>query len=46
MELKEYQKKTLAQVKSYLEALDKLKRKSFLKRIGPDKGGHWEIVNV
>jgi ATP-dependent DNA helicase RecG len=23
----------------------KLKAKKILKRIGPDKGGHWEIVN-
>ncbi|MDO9289240.1 MAG: hypothetical protein Q7T83_10660, partial [Thermodesulfovibrionales bacterium] len=25
--------------------LEKLKKKGILKRIGPDKGGHWEIVN-
>lgn len=24
--------------------LDKLKEKGFLKRIGPDKGGSWEIL--
>ena len=28
-------------IKEYLE---KLKSKSFLKRIGPDKGGYWEIL--
>ena len=31
-------------------AIDKnikqLKKKGLLKRIGPDKGGHWEIVDV
>lgn len=26
--------------------LEKLKKRGLLKRIGPDKGGHWEIVNV
>jgi ATP-dependent DNA helicase RecG len=26
--------------------LAKLKHKKLIKRIGPDKGGHWEIVNV
>ena len=26
--------------------LAKLKVKKILKRIGPDKGGHWEIVNA
>jgi ATP-dependent DNA helicase RecG len=25
------------------ENIKKLKSKGFLKRIGPDKGGHWEI---
>ena len=24
--------------------IEKLKAKRILKRIGPDKGGHWEIV--
>ena len=24
----------------------KLKKAGILKRIGPDKGGHWEIVNA
>ena len=24
--------------------IEKLKQKGFLKRIGPDKGGHWEII--
>ena len=24
--------------------LDALKRKSFTRRVGPDKGGHWEVV--
>ncbi|MBI5096940.1 MAG: winged helix-turn-helix transcriptional regulator [Nitrospirae bacterium] len=26
--------------------LAKLKSKKVIKRIGPDKGGHWEIVDV
>ena len=30
-----------ADVKEYLE---KLKKKGFLKRIGPAKGGHWEVI--
>ena len=25
--------------------ITKLKEKGILKRIGPDKGGHWEIVD-
>lgn len=25
--------------------LDKLKKDGKLRRIGPDKGGHWEVVN-
>lgn len=29
-------------IKEYLE---KLKQKSLLKRIGPDKGGHWQVVS-
>ena len=24
--------------------LDKLKEKNIIRRVGPDKGGHWEIV--
>ena len=24
--------------------IDALRRKGFLERVGPDKGGHWEIV--
>ena len=24
--------------------LDKLKKEGTIKRIGPDKGGHWEVV--
>jgi ATP-dependent DNA helicase RecG len=30
-----------------ITAIDKnltLKRKGFLKRVGPDKGGHWEVI--
>lgn len=27
------------------ENIKKLKEKRFLRRIGPDKGGHWEIIN-
>lgn len=26
--------------------MEKLKEKGIINRIGPDKGGHWEIVNV
>ena len=26
------------------KALDGLKRKGLIRRVGPDKGGHWEIV--
>lgn len=25
--------------------LAKLKKKQLIKRVGPDKGGHWEIIN-
>jgi len=24
--------------------LDKLKQKGIIRRVGPDKGGHWEII--
>lgn len=26
--------------------LEKLKRKGLVKRVGPDKGGHWEVVKL
>jgi len=26
------------------EYLDKLKKKGILRRVGPDKGGHWEVI--
>ena len=28
------------------ENIAKLKRRERLKRIGPDKGGHWEVVTL
>jgi len=30
-------------IKTIKRDLQKLKQKSLLRRIGPDKGGHWEI---
>ncbi|OGJ22329.1 hypothetical protein A3K73_03795 [Candidatus Pacearchaeota archaeon RBG_13_36_9] len=30
--------------KSVLENISKLKQKGLLKRIGPDKGGHWDVL--
>ena len=29
-------------IKEYIE---RLKQKNLLKRVGPDRGGHWEIVD-
>ena len=26
------------------EYIDRLRKKDILKRVGPDKGGHWEVV--
>jgi len=49
MELKEYQQKALAQVKRYLEALDrwKAKREQVIKAVGseaaPDVPAKWSI---
>jgi len=30
--------------KSVKENIKKLKQKGLIERIGPDKGGHWEII--
>ena len=24
--------------------IDKMKKDGFIKRVGPDKGGHWEVI--
>ncbi|MBI2447221.1 MAG: hypothetical protein HYV48_01635 [Candidatus Omnitrophica bacterium] len=26
--------------------INKLKEKGFIKRVGPDKGGHWLVLNL
>ena len=31
-------------VKATRVIIDKLKKNGMLKRVGPDKGGHWEII--
>ena len=43
-DLKELAKKTGISIKGIEWSLAKLKENGILKRIGPDRGGHWEIT--
>ena len=40
---KELSKKLAVSENTLKENLSKLKKNNLLKRIGPDKGGHWEV---
>jgi ATP-dependent DNA helicase RecG len=42
----ELAKKTGINPSAIQKQLVNLKEKGILKRIGPDKGGHWKIINV